>query len=66
MEAVGFEGVRVQRVQPVEEGVRLEPLPPELAAKEGWATVAANIDRINNVLFGPQNFAVVATAPGPQ
>lgn len=66
MEAVGFGGVHVQRVQPVEEGVRLEPLPPELAAKEGWATVAANIDRINNVLFGPQNFAVVATAPSPQ
>ncbi len=66
MEAVGFEGVRVQRVQPVEEGVRLEPLPPELAAQEGWATVAANIDRINDVLFGPQNFAVIATAPRPQ
>ena len=63
MEAVGFEGVHVQRVQPVEEGVRLEPLPPELAAEEGWAAVAANIDRLNDVLFGPQNFAAVATAP---
>ena len=66
MEAVGFEGVHVQRVQPVEEGVRLEPLPPELAAQEGWAAVAANIDRLNDVLFGPQNFAAVATAPRRQ
>lgn len=66
MEAVGFEGVHVVRVQPVEEGVRLEPLPPELAAQDGWATVAANIDRLNGVLFGPQNFAAVATAPRRQ
>lgn len=66
MEAVGFEGVHVQRVQPVEEGVRLEALPPELAAQEGWAAMAANIDRLNGVLFGPQNFAAVATAPGRQ
>jgi 2-polyprenyl-3-methyl-5-hydroxy-6-metoxy-1,4-benzoquinol methylase len=66
MEAVGFEGVHVERVQPVEDGVRLEPLPPELAAQEGWAAMAANIDRLNGVLFGPQNFAAVATAPHPQ
>jgi 2-polyprenyl-3-methyl-5-hydroxy-6-metoxy-1,4-benzoquinol methylase len=66
MEAVGFEGVHVERVQPVEDGVRLEPLPPELAAQEGWAAMAANIDRLNGVLFGPQNFAAVATAPRPQ
>jgi SAM-dependent methyltransferase len=66
MEAVGFEGVHVVRVQPVEDGVRLEPLPPELAAQEGWAAMAANIDRLNGVLFGPQNFAAVATAPRPQ
>lgn len=66
MEAVGFEGVHVERVQPVEEGVRLEALPPELAAQEGWSAVAANIDRLNGVLFGPQNFAAVATAPHRQ
>lgn len=66
MEAVGFEGVHVQRVQPVEEGVRLELLPPELVAQEGWSAMAANIDRLNGVLFGPQNFAAVATAPRRQ
>jgi O-antigen chain-terminating methyltransferase len=63
MEAVGFESVHVERVLPVEEGVRLDPLPEGLAAQDGWATVAANIDRLNNVLFGPQNFAAVAIAP---
>jgi SAM-dependent methyltransferase len=63
MEAVGFESVHVERVLPVEEGVRLDALPDGLATQDGWATVAANIDRLNNVLFGPQNFAAVATAP---
>lgn len=66
MEAVGFESVHVQRVQPVEEGARLEPVPAELAAEDGWAAMAANIDRLNGVLFGPQNFAAVATAPHRQ
>lgn len=66
MEAVGFESVHVERVLPVEEGVRLSPLPDELAGQDGWATVAANIDRLNNVLFGPQNFAAVARSPRPQ
>ena len=66
MEAVGFEAVHVERVQPVEEGVRLEALPRELAEQEGWAAMAANIDRLNGVLFGPQNFAAVATAPRRQ
>ncbi|HEX3622287.1 MAG TPA: class I SAM-dependent methyltransferase [Acidimicrobiales bacterium] len=63
MEAVGFEAVRIERVLPVEDGVRLEHLPPELVAQDGWAAVAANIDRLNGVLFGPQNFAAVATTP---
>lgn len=67
MEAVGFESVHVQRVQPVEEGVRLEPVPAALASEDGgWAAMAANVDRLNGVLFGPQNFAAVATAPSRQ
>lgn len=66
MEVVGFESVSVERVLPVEDGVRLEPVPDDLAGQGGWATLAANIDRLNNVLFGPQNFAAVATAPQPQ
>jgi SAM-dependent methyltransferase len=63
MEAVGFEGVRIERVLPVEEGVRLEHVPAELADQDGWAAVAANVDRLNGLLFGPQNFAAVATTP---
>jgi len=63
MEAVGFEAVRIERVQPVEEGVRLEPVPAELAGEDGWATVAANVDRLNGLLYGPQNFAAVAVSP---
>jgi O-antigen chain-terminating methyltransferase len=66
MEAVGFDAVRVERVLPVEAGVRLDQLPDQLARQDGWATVAVNIDRLNNVLFGPQNFAAVATAPRTQ
>jgi len=63
MEAVGFEGVRIERVLPVEEGVRLEPVPTGSGDREGWAAVAANVERLNGLLFGPQNFAAVATTP---
>ena len=63
MEAVGFEAVRIERVLPVEEGVRLEPVPAGLADHQGWDAVAANVDRLNGLLFGPQNFAAVATTP---
>jgi O-antigen chain-terminating methyltransferase len=63
MGAVGFEGVEIERVEPVEEGVRLEDVPAELVGHDGWATMAANVDRLNSLLFGAQNFAAVGTAP---
>lgn len=63
MEAVGFEAVHIERVMPVEEDVRLEPVPTDLADQHGWAAMTANVDRLNGLLFGAQNFAAVATAP---
>lgn len=66
MEAVGFEDVRIERMLPVEEGVRLEPVPEDLADRTGWAPLAANIDRLNGLLFGPQHFAAVAVSPRRQ
>ena len=66
MEAVGFEDLRVERMLPVEEGVRLEPVPEDLADRIGWAPLAANIDRLNGLLFGPQYFAAVAVTPRRQ
>ena len=64
LEVTGFEGVRIHRILPVPDGTRLEPLPAELATGEGWSTIAANIDRLNALLYGPQHFAAVATKPG--
>ncbi len=63
LEVSGFADVQVERVMPVPEGTRLEPVSEELRTEEGWSTLAANVDRLNEVLFGPQNFAAVATKP---
>jgi SAM-dependent methyltransferase len=64
LEVSGFEDVRIHRILPVPEGTRLDPLPAELAAEVGWSTIAANIDRLNALLYGPQHFAAVATKAG--
>ena len=63
LESTGFEDVRVERVEPVPEGTRLEPVAEELREEPGWSTVAANVDRLNQVLFGPQNYAAIGTRP---
>lgn len=63
MEATGFEAVRIERVVPVEDGARLEPVPAAIADGAGWVEMARNVERLNGLLFGPQNFAAVATTP---
>ncbi len=61
LEVTGFHDVRVERVMPVPEGTRLEPIDDDLREVKGWSTLATNVDRLNQVLFGPQNFAAIAT-----
>jgi len=61
LEATGFGDVRIQRILPVPDGTRLEALPEELATQPGWSSMAANVERLNNLLYGPQHFAAIAT-----
>lgn len=63
LEATGFGDVRLERVMPVPHGTRLEPVEEELCQEKGWSTLARNVDRLNQVLFGPQNFAAIGTKP---
>ncbi len=63
LEVTGFADVQVERMMPVPEGTRLEPVDQELRTERGWSTLAANVDRLNQVLFGPQNFAAIGTKP---
>jgi len=63
MEATGFENVQLERIMPVPEGTRLEPIPDELLDDKGWATMAVNVERMNNLLYGPQHFAAIGTKP---
>lgn len=56
--AAGFAGVeRVDR-SPVPDGESLEPLPGD---DELVKRINANFERINGLLFGPQDYAIVAT-----
>lgn len=63
LEVTGFQDVRIERVMPVPQGTRLEPVEKGLQQERGWSTMAANVDRLNQVLFGPQNFAAIGTKP---
>lgn len=60
LESAGFVGVKVERVQPVPAGARLDPLPDDLAGQDGWRTVAANTERLNALVYGPQHYAAIA------
>jgi len=60
LESAGFVGVKVERVQPVPPGARLDPVPADLAGQEGWRTVAANTERLNALVYGPQHYAAIA------
>ena len=64
MEAVGFAEVRLERILPVPDGTRLDDVPDDLRDQPGWSTVAANVERLNQLLYGPQHFAAVATKAG--
>ncbi|MDQ4133778.1 MAG: methyltransferase domain-containing protein [Actinomycetota bacterium] len=63
LEVTGFDEVQLERVMPVPEGTRLEQVDAELREERGWSAVARNVDRLNQVLFGPQNFAAIGTKP---
>ena len=62
--ATGFVDVRIERVLPVPEEARLQPVPDGLRDDPAWSAMATNVDRLNTLLYGPQHFAAVAAKPG--
>ncbi|MCA1839215.1 MAG: class I SAM-dependent methyltransferase [Actinomycetota bacterium] len=61
LEATGFADVRIERILPVPDGTRLEDIPPELAEEAGWQTIQHNVQRLNQVIYGPQHYSAIAT-----
>jgi O-antigen chain-terminating methyltransferase len=60
----GFKGVslRFMSEPPAEERLRLVPLPKEPALARAKEVLDENVNRLNDVVFGPQDYAVVARA----
>ncbi|HWC10340.1 MAG TPA: class I SAM-dependent methyltransferase [Acidimicrobiales bacterium] len=64
LETTGFVDVHIERVLPVPDEARLQPVPDELRDEGPWAAMATNVERLNALLYGPQHFAAVARKPG--
>ncbi|MEK7214273.1 MAG: class I SAM-dependent methyltransferase, partial [Chloroflexota bacterium] len=61
--SAGFPEVEVRYLSPVPDHLRLQLLPPidPLPGSEPWrSTLNANVQRLNDVLFGYQDYAVIA------
>jgi 2-polyprenyl-3-methyl-5-hydroxy-6-metoxy-1,4-benzoquinol methylase len=58
----GFREAKLRFLDPVPERERLRPvpLPAERAFEDTREALDANVDRLNDVVFGPQDYAVVA------
>ena len=58
--------MRVRRVEPVPDPLRLEtlPRPPAAAPLSPWMdALDRNVERLNQLLYGPQQYAVIARRP---
>ncbi|NLV73935.1 MAG: methyltransferase domain-containing protein [Chloroflexi bacterium] len=64
LEAAGFWKVSLRYLHPVEEGVRLEWLPAEMGLPDAAnAQLDANFQRLNQFLYGSQDYAAIARKP---
>ena len=58
----GFADVRVDLRMPVPEQIRLEPMPAQARLpKEVREALDRNVEKVNRLVFGPQDYAVIAT-----
>ncbi len=64
LDATGFVDVRIERLLPVPDDARLQPVPEAVRDEAPWAAMATNVERLNALLYGPQHFAAVAVKPG--
>lgn len=58
--AAGFSEVRVELKSPVEASTRLQPVPAEGLPPRAAGILNENLERLNAVLFGPQEYALLA------
>lgn len=62
VESAGFRDVRIRYTSPLADAERLRPPPPTGLPEEVRATFDHNVARLNDLLFGPQDYAVIARA----
>ncbi len=58
--AAGFSEVRVEMKSPVEPSSRLQPVPVEGLPPRAAGILNENLERLNAILFGPQEYALIA------
>lgn len=58
--AAGFSDVRVELRSPVDPAARLQPVPPEDLPPRAAAALNENLERLNALLYGPQEYVLLA------
>jgi O-antigen chain-terminating methyltransferase len=58
--AAGFTDVRTELRAPVNPGSKLQPVPPEGLPPRAAATLNENVERLNGLLYGPQEYVLLA------
>lgn len=58
--AAGFTDVRVEMRTPVEKHAQLQPVPPDGLPARASAALNENLERLNALLYGPLEYALVA------
>jgi O-antigen chain-terminating methyltransferase len=58
--AAGFGEIRIEYRAPVEESARLRPVPREGLPERVADVLNENLDRLNALLYGPQEYALIA------
>jgi len=59
--AAGFGDVRVEMRSPVDPAARLQPVPTDGLPPRAAEALNENLDRLNALLYGPQEYALLAT-----
>lgn len=58
--AAGFSDVRIEMRSPVDAAARLQPVPGEGLPERTAAALNENLERLNSLLYGPQEYALLA------
>jgi O-antigen chain-terminating methyltransferase len=58
--AAGFSDVRIEMRSPVDAAARLQPVPGEGLPERAATALNENLERLNSLLYGPQEYALLA------